>query len=215
MKNRFQIKKDVEKNKNVWKTLAYTAGGVLAVAAFPGIAAGIATGAAGYVVGNAISKRFSKKSVQGEEEEVSAASSCNNDTINLDDTFDEFKEQLSAYKNNELSRGDYGKLLLALAAVGIATANVDDRISDRERLQIQDFFEVIEKSPIPRNMKQKITGLLDAPPTIREAFQYAQDVPNCDPNIFRNMIIIVGNCDEDFSEKERDLLKTWDCLNLN
>ena len=207
MKNMFQIKKEVVKNKNVWKTLAYTTGGVLAVAAFPGIATGIA----GYVVGNAISKRFSKKSGQGEE--VSAPPSCNNDTINLDDTFDEFREQLSAYKNN--GSGDYGQLLLALAAVGIATANADDGISDSERKQIQDFFEVIEMSSIPRNMKQKITDLLDAPPSILKAFQYAQDVPHCDPNIFRNMIIIVGNCDDDFSEKEREFLKTWDCLNLS
>lgn len=207
MKNMFQIKKKVVKNKNAWKILACTTGGMLAVAAFPAIATGIA----GYVVGNAISKRFSKKS--GQQEEVSALPSCNNDTINLDDTFDEFREQLSAYKNNE--SGDYGQLLLALTAVGIATANADDGISDSERKQIQDFFEVIEMSSIPRNMKQKITDLLDAPPSILKAFQYAQDVPHCDPNIFRNMIIIVGNCDDDFSEKEREFLKTWDCLNLS
>ncbi len=103
----------------------------------------------------------------------------------------------------------YFQLLIALFAVGMATANADGDISDEEMADLEEFTAGIGHSNLPPHVKGAITRLKNNPPNLKTAMTHVSKLENIDLSLFESVIEVVSASDGKVSEEETALLSAF------
>lgn len=104
---------------------------------------------------------------------------------------------------------EYFNLLLALTAMGIATANADGKISDDELVELDEFVAGVGNSKLPPHVKGAITKLRNTPPTFNTALRYVEKVDKGSWPLFEEVIKVIAAADGKTDKKEKALLEEW------
>ncbi len=200
------VEKKESTKKIFWRGLGCAAvgGGTLGVIGGPlGVVAGASLGVFGVTsvhVGDYIIRTFDNMK-QGKQKEENIKIFCQK--------FDELLQLLNDYRT-KLNDDDYGQLIVAIFAVGMATANADGNISEDERNAINEFSDLINESRLPQEIKYHILNYKANPPKLLDAYNETKKVTICNSNVYTDMIYMVANCDGEFSNKEKDFLDLWE-----
>tara|TARA_R110002167_G_scaffold33611_2_gene107885 strand:+ start:64 stop:702 length:639 start_codon:yes stop_codon:yes gene_type:complete len=167
------------------------------------IAAATAAGAAGAVAGYA--------AAQSDEEQAEAyrnqgRSDAGKDIANLKTALDEYETKLNDARQ-------YFDLLVALSAVGFATANCDGYICDAEVDDINEFVSGVAASHLPDNIKKSIQSFKTSPPTIGQAYDFASNLQDYPKELFDQTIEMVMHSDGVVHAAEVQFKKKWQVLN--
>jgi tellurite resistance protein len=109
---------------------------------------------------------------------------------------------------------DYFNLLLAMTAMGLATANADGEVCDAEIDEINEFVAGIGHEQLPAHVKGQITRLCNNPPTFNTAMHFVEKVDQKSWPLFAEVIKVVSNADGRVDKREEALLKAWQrCAN--
>lgn len=103
----------------------------------------------------------------------------------------------------------YFQLLIALFAVGMATANADGEISEEERADLDEFVMGIGHSKLPPHVKGAITRLRNRPPNFATAMKHVAKLEEVDRGLFEAVIEVVSASDGKVSEQESALLSAF------
>lgn len=194
-----------------WKVLGGVAAGVGAVVALPvagpiGVvtAVGAAVGAvAGGIAGAAASL------ADEEERKEAGRSGERKASAKYEKKVEKLLTRLK--KADEVLQDDksYFRLLIALFAVGMATANADGEISEQETADLDEFVMGIGHSKLPPHVKGAITKLRNRPPTFATAMEHVVKLENVDRGLFEAVIEVVSASDGKVSEQEAALLSAF------
>lgn len=194
-----------------WKILAGVAGGI-AVAPFIPIAgpvgavtiAGAALGgSAGGLVGAVASARTkSKVKAAHEAGRLEEAARFKRKMRKMLAGLKEAEKRLKDDK-------DYFNLLLAMTAMGMATANADGKVSAKEHDEIDEFVAGIGHTKLPAHVKSAITRMRNTPPTFNTAMRYVQKVDEKDWPLFEEVIKVVIDADDKTDKREVAFLEAW------
>lgn len=70
---------------------------------------------------------------------------------------------------------EHFQAIIALEAVGVACAACDGDFSNNEKEEIGEFVKGMMAQSIPDKVKVKIQSVYDNPPTVEEAFKFAEE----------------------------------------
>lgn len=118
-------------------------------------------------------------------------------------------EDASKKLNNLEDTEEFFKLIIALSAVGLATASADGRISSDELMNLDEFVSGITHSNLPAHVRDSITKLKENPPNFRTALQYVYQLKNFDKSLFEAVIVVIARSDDNFSAEEESLLEAF------
>ena len=116
---------------------------------------------------------------------------------------------ISALKEADSKLNDdkaYFLLLIALFAVGLATAKADGNISKEETQDLDEFVIGVGHSNLPPHVKGAITKLKNNPPNFTTAMSHVRKVPNVDMSLFEAVIEVISASDGNVSSQEKALL---------
>lgn len=103
----------------------------------------------------------------------------------------------------------YHQLLLAMFAVGMATANADGVISDEELVDLDEFTAGISHASLPSHVKQAISHIKESPPNLETAIKYVKRVPQIDSILFESIIEVISASDNKVTEEEVAFLEAF------
>ena len=113
--------------------------------------------------------------------------------------------------NNSLHEAnDHYQLIIALSAIGMATANADGVVSQSEIDDMDEFISGISKTGLPEAVKSKLLAMRNNPPSFAQAVQEVKKLPHYNPADFRDVIELVSASDGCISSEERKLLQQWE-----
>lgn len=104
---------------------------------------------------------------------------------------------------------EYFKLIIALSAVGMATAYADGHISQDEIDDLDAFVSGEACSAIPTDIKCIIDGFKTNPPSFNQAIDYVKKLQKIDWDMFENVIAVVSASDGNTSEEELAFLEAF------
>lgn len=194
-----------------WKVLGGVAAGVGVVSALPVAGPIGAVTAVGAVVGASIGglAGAAESAIDAEEKEDARRSGVRAATAKYER---KIRKLVAALKEAEYRLHDdksYFQLLIALFAVGMATANADGHISDEERADLEEFVAGIGHSYLPQHVKTIITRLKNYPPTFTTAMKHVSKLENVDLSLFESVIEVVSASDGKVTEEETALLSAF------
>lgn len=178
-------------------TLAGSLAGAGTIAA--ATAAGVAGAGAGYAMSKADDQRADEHRNEGRME-------AEEDIKGLQNTINEYQSTLSSSRQ-------FFDLLIALSAVGFATANCDGEICEEERLEIGDFVSGVAASNLPDEVKSTIKAFEVTPPSLSQAFDLASKLPNYPNDLFEEVIDVVMHADGIVHASEERFKRQWQALN--
>ena len=209
-----------------WGVLAGAAVGVGAVAAAPftgggsvlGFAplalslagaggAAAAAGATGAVVGGVVVGAFNDegerqaKDAGRREGEMKAKAEYIGKLASLTAQLEEF---VGMVKDQE----EFSGAVLAMTAVGMATANCDGEIHEEERKSIELFIAGVSAANLPKKVKTGIEGMYKTPPDLRTAFEAAREA-NIPMDLVDEIIEVVIHADGIVHREEQAFLTAW------
>lgn len=124
-------------------------------------------------------------------------------------------EEASKKLNNLEDTEEFFKLIIALTAVGLATASADGLITSDELMNLDEFVTGIAHSNLPPHVRDTITKLKENPPNFRTALQYVYQLKNVDKELFEAVIVVIARSDDNFSKEEVALLEAFRRGGLN
>lgn len=207
-----------------FKSLAYVAGGVGAVVLAPvtgGSSLALAIGAmgtttaAGAVIGASVgaaaaaidhSSSGKKESYsQGKKEGTKAGEAVA--AAKYNEKMSELTKRLKNYQ-------DHDEKLLAMYAVGLATANSDGVICQEEREELDYFVGGILSGYHPPHIKELVEQLAKYPPSLERALEFARNakLPKRDID---DIIDIIINADGIVEPGEKQFRAQWQAISAN
>lgn len=192
-----------------WKVLAGAATGVAAVVALPiagpvgaitavGAAVAGATGAAGGALADALDDGEERAKKQGRQEAKAEHA------IEMAKIQKEFKKWAKDWHR-------YGNHVVALTAVGLACANCDGEIHEKELTEINEFVSGITQSSLPEVVKEQIENLHQKPPSLTTAHKLAKKA-GVDFDLLDDVIEVVMHADNRIHPGEQAFLVAWQKL---
>lgn len=212
-----------------FKALAYVAGGIGAVVLAPatgggtlaaaigamgtttaaGAALGASVGATAAAIDHSVTSGKEKynqgyqegKAVGVKAGEAIATKKYEERLKDLEKKQDELLKRLRDYRN-------FDEKLLAVYAVGLATANADGDICEVERQELDEFAGGIMSSNFPPHIKEMVTRLANNPPDLQCALGFAKSakLPKGDIDDIIDLII---NADGVVKVSEQLFRKKW------
>ena len=116
---------------------------------------------------------------------------------------------LAEAKEKMKSANDYFNLIIALTAVGMATAFADGRVTDDELRDLDEFTAGIAHTGLPENIKASIIQIKNNPPTLNTAMQFVNKLEKVDVELFDSVIQLIAMSDGTFCKDERALLEAF------
>ena len=153
------------------------------------------------VAGGTVSARNTSEKVYKERSEAL--------TAKLQIKTEKFIASLKDAKEKLKGTSSYFQLLIALFAVGIATANADGEISKEELTDLEEFTAGIAFSHLPANVKESILYLKKNPPSFNTAMIHVKKLENIDLSLFESVIEVVSASDGRVTEEERAFLAAF------
>jgi uncharacterized tellurite resistance protein B-like protein len=101
--------------------------------------------------------------------------------------------------------------VIAMHAIGMATANADGHISKEEAKEIDEFVEGVMSDKFPDNVKKQIINLTNNPPSLSTAYAFLKkaDLTEKGWKDVDDLIQIVISADGYEDEKEIEFKKSW------
>ena len=200
---------------NYWKILGGVAVGIATVVALPvagavgtiTVAGAAAAAAAGAVGGAACGMADSK--AREKEKEKARKEGEKKATAKYQNQVDELLKNLQAVEKQLRDDMEYFQLLIALFAVGMATASADGQVSVDEMKNLEEFVAGIGALKLPPHVKGAITKLKNKPPSFNTAMQYVKKLNGIDMALFESVIKFVSRCDGKVCAKESALLEAF------
>lgn len=194
-----------------WKILGGVAAGVGVVVALPvagPIGAVTAVGAAvgagmGGLVGAAASV------VDDKEKESCRRDGESTATAKYEKQVTKLLSSLKEAEGKLQSDESYFQLIIALFAIGMATANADGEISDEEIVDLEEFVTGVGHSNLPIYVKNLIATLKNSPPTFNTAMQYVRKLNTIDLTLFESVIEVISASDGRMAPEETALLTAF------
>jgi len=195
-----------------WKVLGGVAAGVGAVVALPvagpvgvvtavGAAVGAAVGGTAGAVASSLDEE--EKESARRDGERSATAQYEVKVQKLENALKEALDRLEGDKS-------YFQLIIALFAVGMATAYADGKVTDDELEELNEFVGGIANSKYPPHVKDTITKLRNNPPNFSTAMKYVCKLGNdIDMRMFEYVIELVAMADGTFARDEKALLEAF------
>lgn len=108
----------------------------------------------------------------------------------------------------------YYEFIVAMHAIGVATANADGEISIEEAKEIEEFVGGVMADNYPDNVKKQIRDLTANPPTLMTAFSFLKRVDMTEKgwNAVNDLIEVVISADDYEDDKEKEFRKSWRIL---
>jgi len=119
---------------------------------------------------------------------------------------------VAALQNAEKKLKDYNtynQLLIALFAVGMATANADGDITEEEVADLDEFIGGIAHINLPAHVKETIKKLKDNPPNFQTAMGYVNKLPEVNFTLFESVIEVISASDNNVTGKEIAILSAF------
>ncbi|MBS0349131.1 MAG: TerB family tellurite resistance protein [Proteobacteria bacterium] len=104
---------------------------------------------------------------------------------------------------------DFDKTVLALYAIGLATANADGHISKDELDEIDAFVSGWASEILPQHIREAINELREAPPTLAHAVAFAREA-NLKKADVQDVMDIVSLADGTICEYEKKFIAQWE-----
>jgi len=194
-----------------FKVLGGIAAGVGAVVALPvagpigaitlaGAAIGGAVGGTAGALASAADDEKNESSRRSGERQVTAKYQAK--TEKLINALGEAEKKLKDDK-------EYFKLLIALFAIGLATANADGKISTEELEDLDEFVTGVGHSQLPPHVKGAVTRLKNKPPNFNTAMTHVKKLEKVDIKLFESVIEVVSASDGKVTDEERALLAAF------
>lgn len=182
-------------------------GGASLIASLTGagtIAAAVGAGAVGGVVGAAVADSDEKEKKQAKEQGRAEGRAEN--ALQIEELVKKLSQALEKIKSHD----EYFKVIIAMEAVGVSCAACDGDFSDNEREEIGEFVKGMIAQSIPKVVKEKIQGIYDNPPTVREAFLLAKD-SGMSLDVYEDLIRFVMEIDG-IKPEEEAFVHAWNQL---
>lgn len=186
------------------KVLGGVAAGVGTVAVLPvagPIGAVTATGAAiGALVGGSAGLRMKKSDDKKEEK------------YKKQDEDIKVQRAKTVLAEEEIKEGrKLCAVLISGFALGLAAANADGTICQRERDEIAKFIAGLEEKDFPKNMQKTIDDLYKNPPSLNTALAMInKSVEDPDWNFYKGLVEDVIIADEEISVKEQAFIEAFE-----
>ena len=173
------------------------------------VAAAAGAGATGAVAGSAIGASSKRKKRQAyddghREGEMKAKAESLGKIESLTAQLEEFVGMIK-------DREAFFDAVLAMTAVGMATANCDGEIHDEERKSIELFISGISAAKLPKKVKNGIEGMYKAPPDLKTAFNAAREA-EIPTDLVDEIIEVVIHADDVVHREEQAFLAAWRSL---
>ena len=194
-----------------WKVLGGVAAGVGVVVALPvagPIGAVTAVGAAVGAVTGGIAGAATSAIDEGQREDA-RQSGERIATAKYDKRVEKLSSGLKKAEEQLHDAKSYFQLLIALFAVGMATANADGDISEEEMADLDEFVAGIGHSNLPPHVKGAITRLSNSPPNFATAMKHVSKLENVNLSLFESVIEVISASDGKVSEQELALLSAF------
>jgi len=191
-----------------WKVLGGIGLGVAAVVALPVAGPIGAVTAVGAAVGGAIggaAGALASDSDREEGEKIGEARATAKYKVEVDSMVSKMKIFQDTLKSDK----EHFEFLIAMYAVGLATANSDGEIADVEMQEINDFVAGASQSSFPPHIKGMITRLRNNPPTLQTAMSYVKKLKKVDISLFEDIVIMVIEADGKKVKEERAFLTAF------
>ena len=120
------------------------------------------------------------------------------------------EDAMARVSNSMKEANEHYQLIIALTAIGMATAKADGVVSPSEVCDMDEYIAGISKSALPQNVKDKILYYRSNPPSFSEAVAEVKKLPRYNPQDFRDLIEIIAASDGRVTAAERNLLAKWD-----
>jgi hypothetical protein len=106
------------------------------------------------------------------------------------------------------------EFIIAMHAIGVATANADGEISEEEVKEIEEFVEGVIAEKFPANVKSQIQDLTNNPPSLATAFSFLKKAEMTEKGWkdVDDLIEVVIRADGKVDNKEKDFRKKWKLL---
>lgn len=195
-----------------WKVLGGAVAGVGAVACLPVFGAVGAVTAVGAAVGAAIGGLGGAALASSDEESVNNArdEGKREATAKYEREVNKLVEALHEAKNKLDGDKTYFQLVIALFAIGMATANADGDIAQEELDDLEQFVSGVSSSALPAHIEQQIQQFKENPPTLNTAIAYIQQLESPDITLFRSVIQMISESDGKVTDHERAFLAAFD-----
>ena len=165
------------------------------------IAAASGAGVAGAVTGKYISDKEAKK-IQTE--------------LDTEKVKHELEKQEMISKMDQVLKDTtkFYEYVIAMHAIGLATANADGHLSNEESEEIEEFISGIMSSKLPVNVKNQIRVMAENPPSLPTAYELLKRVDMTEKGWrdVDDLIEIVIQADGYVDERESELKKSWQLL---
>jgi len=164
------------------------------------LACGGVAGAIGYGISASRSKRKMEEA-RNEGERIATARNCRK-MKRVNESVKKVKEVLAADK-------EYFQFIIALVAVGLASANADGNVSEIEQTELEEFVAGISHKKLPPHVRGIITRLKNKPPSFNTAMQYVKRLGEVELKVFGEIIEVVANADGKVTKKEAAMLAAF------
>lgn len=123
----------------------------------------------------------------------------------------EYEKRISDLTDRLQKYHDLDKTIIGLYAIGLAVANADGHICDKERAEIGDFVMGSAAESLPTHVRDAINKLTQFPPSLEKAVQFAIDA-NLTRSDIQDVIDVVAMADDNVCEHEKAFIEKWNKL---
>lgn len=163
----------------------------------------IAAGAVGYAAKKVKDKYDEKKVEEGYQKGASETAA------KLNKKMEKIEESLKEFQASMKDINEYFKLIVALSAVGMATAFADGKISDEELIELDEFTTGIANTALPSHIKEAISQLKANPPSFNTSMEYVKNLKTYKKELFELVIEVIAESDGHFCKDEKALLAAF------
>ena len=163
----------------------------------------------GPIIGTAVTGAVVASSIKKGKEEAKRAGALEahaEDAIKIK----KMEDAMMRINNSLQEANEHYQLIIALSAIGMATANADGVVSQSEINDMDEFIAGISKTGLPESVKRKLLAMRANPPSFTEAVQEVKKLSSYNPADFRDVIEVVSASDGYISSEERKFLQQWD-----
>ena len=164
----------------------------------------------GPIIGTAVTAAVVTSSVKNSEAEDARREGAKEAHAEDALKMQKMQDAMNRISDSVKEANEHYQYIVALTAVGLATANADGEVSQIEIEEMDEFISGVSKSALPSTVKGKITRMRNNPPSFEKAIKEVKKLSAYNPDDFRTVIELVAASDNCITAEEKNLLELWD-----
>ena len=141
------------------------------------------------------------------------------------DEDDEEKDMKIAKQNQEIQKltgslkeavnnfaGDkaFFNFIIGATALGVSIANIDGKVSEDEKEELDEFIGGIAKSNYPDHIRKQLNLIVEEKPNFATAIKFLEKIDPSNYSLLRDMLEIVADADGETCKYEKQFLSAYD-----